>query len=89
MGVSQAEASCQTGVPCPTVNLWSKTCCSWCNHTCSGHPTENVWKILKQRIKAQAVFPGTIESVAKAIKEEWDKLALKNTFSMGQVQSTK
>ncbi|RPB03289.1 hypothetical protein L873DRAFT_1800860 [Choiromyces venosus 120613-1] len=47
MGVSQAEASCQTGVPHPTVNLWSKTCCSWDNHTCSGHPPENVWKILK------------------------------------------
>ncbi|RPB02300.1 hypothetical protein L873DRAFT_450412 [Choiromyces venosus 120613-1] len=24
MGVSQAEASCQTGVPHPTLNLWSK-----------------------------------------------------------------
>ncbi|RPA92679.1 hypothetical protein L873DRAFT_1708954, partial [Choiromyces venosus 120613-1] len=31
-------------------------------------------KILKQRIKAQAVFPGAIESMTKAIKEEWDKL---------------
>ncbi|RPA99837.1 hypothetical protein L873DRAFT_1805937 [Choiromyces venosus 120613-1] len=25
IGVSEAEASCQTGVPRPTVNLWSKT----------------------------------------------------------------
>ncbi|RPB04478.1 hypothetical protein L873DRAFT_1799374 [Choiromyces venosus 120613-1] len=47
MGVSQAEASCQTGVPCPTVNLWSKTRHSQHNHTCSGCPPENVWKILK------------------------------------------
>ncbi|RPA97983.1 hypothetical protein L873DRAFT_1084293 [Choiromyces venosus 120613-1] len=38
MGVSQAEASCQTGVSCPTANLWSKTRCSRPNHTCSGHP---------------------------------------------------
>ncbi|RPA90605.1 hypothetical protein L873DRAFT_1820813 [Choiromyces venosus 120613-1] len=30
-GVPQEEASCQIGVPHPTVNLWSKTCCSWSN----------------------------------------------------------
>ncbi|RPA92196.1 hypothetical protein L873DRAFT_1710849, partial [Choiromyces venosus 120613-1] len=46
------------------------------NYTCSGHPPENVWKILKQRIKVQAVFLGTIKSMIKAIKEEWDKLVL-------------
>ncbi|RPA99831.1 hypothetical protein L873DRAFT_1805925, partial [Choiromyces venosus 120613-1] len=34
MGVSQAEASCQTGVPRPTVNLWSKRRRSQRNHTC-------------------------------------------------------
>ncbi|RPA95107.1 hypothetical protein L873DRAFT_1813266, partial [Choiromyces venosus 120613-1] len=50
MGVSQAEASCQTGVPHPTINLQSKTRCSQHNHTCSRCPPENVWKILKQRI---------------------------------------
>ncbi|RPA94484.1 hypothetical protein L873DRAFT_1814288 [Choiromyces venosus 120613-1] len=52
MGVLQAEALCQSSVPCPTVNLWPKTHCSRHNHTCSGCPPENVWKILKQRIKA-------------------------------------
>ncbi|RPA99838.1 hypothetical protein L873DRAFT_1682521, partial [Choiromyces venosus 120613-1] len=30
------------------------------------------------RIKARAVFPGTIESMTKAIKEEWDKLIPKD-----------
>ncbi|RPA94266.1 hypothetical protein L873DRAFT_1814601, partial [Choiromyces venosus 120613-1] len=54
MGVSQAEASCQTGVPCPTVNVWSKRHCSQPNHTCLGRPPENVRKILKKRIKARA-----------------------------------
>ncbi|RPA99821.1 hypothetical protein L873DRAFT_1626486, partial [Choiromyces venosus 120613-1] len=39
---------------------------------------ENVWKILKHRIKVLAVFPGTIESMTKAIKEEWDKLIPKD-----------
>ncbi|RPA93507.1 hypothetical protein L873DRAFT_1704815, partial [Choiromyces venosus 120613-1] len=39
---------------------------------------ENIWKILKQRIKARAVFPRTIESMTKAIKEEWDKLIPKD-----------
>ncbi|RPA93493.1 hypothetical protein L873DRAFT_1815825 [Choiromyces venosus 120613-1] len=52
MGVSQAEALCQTGIPHPTVNLLSKTHHTWHNHICSGHPPENIWKILKQRIKA-------------------------------------
>ncbi|RPA95343.1 hypothetical protein L873DRAFT_1813030 [Choiromyces venosus 120613-1] len=47
MGVSQAEASCQTGVPRPTVNLWSKTHYSLHNYTCSGCLLENVWKMLK------------------------------------------
>ncbi|RPA96878.1 transposable element Tcb1 transposase, partial [Choiromyces venosus 120613-1] len=41
-------------------------------------PLENVWKILKQRIKACGVFPGTIESMTKAIEEEWDKLIPKD-----------
>ncbi|RPA90600.1 hypothetical protein L873DRAFT_1820807 [Choiromyces venosus 120613-1] len=52
MGVPQAEAFCQNGVPRPTVNLWSKTRCSRSNQTHTGCPPENVWKILKQRIKA-------------------------------------
>ncbi|RPB01278.1 hypothetical protein L873DRAFT_1677476, partial [Choiromyces venosus 120613-1] len=41
-------------------------------------PPENFWGMLKQRIKAQVVFPGTIESMAKAIKEGWDKLIPKD-----------
>ncbi|RPA88463.1 hypothetical protein L873DRAFT_1726004 [Choiromyces venosus 120613-1] len=39
---------------------------------------ENVWKILKRRIRARAVFPGKIESITKVIKEEWDKLTPKD-----------
>ncbi|RPA99826.1 hypothetical protein L873DRAFT_1647814, partial [Choiromyces venosus 120613-1] len=39
---------------------------------------ENVWKVLKQRTKPRVVFPGTMESMTMAIKEEWDKLMPKD-----------
>ncbi|RPA80282.1 hypothetical protein BJ508DRAFT_210455, partial [Ascobolus immersus RN42] len=38
------------------------------------NPIENVWRIMKQRIKARLRFPGTLEEMKEAVKEEWDKL---------------
>lgn len=38
------------------------------------NPIENVWRIMKQRIKARLEFPGTAEAMRRAIQEEWDRL---------------
>jgi transposase len=38
------------------------------------NPIENVWRILKQRIKARRHFPGTLAKLRVAVQEEWDKL---------------
>jgi transposase len=38
------------------------------------NPIENVWRIMKQRIKARAHFPGTYAEMCKAVQEEWDRL---------------
>ncbi|RPA73195.1 hypothetical protein BJ508DRAFT_334319 [Ascobolus immersus RN42] len=38
------------------------------------NPIENVWRIMKQRIKARMRFPGTLEEMKKAVQEEWDRL---------------
>lgn len=35
---------------------------------------ESLWIIMKQRIRARPVFPGTRDSMIEAIKEEWDRL---------------
>jgi transposase len=38
------------------------------------NPIENVWRILKQRIKQQSRFPSTLSGMKQAVQEEWDKL---------------
>jgi len=38
------------------------------------NPIENVWRILKQRIKARKRFPRTLAELRIAVQEEWDKL---------------
>lgn len=38
------------------------------------NPIENVWKILKQRIKRRDTFPSTRDAMVAAVQEEWDKL---------------
>ena len=38
------------------------------------NPIENVWRLLKQRIKARSPFPNTVPKMREAIQEEWDKL---------------
>ena len=38
------------------------------------NPIENVWRIMKQYIKARAYFPGTVHQMRKAVQEEWDRL---------------
>ena len=39
------------------------------------NPIENVWSILKQRIKAYPVFPNTVEKLkAVVVQDEWDRL---------------
>jgi len=38
------------------------------------NPIENVWRILKQRIKARDTFPQNIHDLIKAVQEEWDHL---------------
>jgi hypothetical protein len=38
------------------------------------NPIENVWRIMKQRIKARPRFPCTLEEMKVAVQEEWDKL---------------
>ena len=35
---------------------------------------ENVWRLLKQRIKARSRFPSTVAEMRAAVQEEWDKL---------------
>ncbi|KAH0610312.1 uncharacterized protein H6S33_011839 [Morchella sextelata] len=42
------------------------------------NPIENVWRIMKQRIKARSQFPNTVKLMAKAIQEEWDRLESKD-----------
>lgn len=38
------------------------------------NPIGNVWKIMKQRIKARDTFHNTVEKMRKAVQEEWDRL---------------
>ena len=38
------------------------------------NPIEDVWCIMKQRIKARDCFPGTVQEIREAIQEEWDVL---------------
>jgi transposase len=38
------------------------------------NPIENVWRLMKQRIKARASCPSTLEGMKVAVQEEWDKL---------------
>jgi len=38
------------------------------------NPIEDVWPIMKQRIKARDRFPGTVQEMCKAVQEEWDEL---------------
>jgi hypothetical protein len=35
---------------------------------------ENVWCILKQRIKQRSRFPSTLSEMKQAVQKEWDKL---------------
>ena len=38
------------------------------------NPIEDVWRIMKQRIKARERFPGTVQDMREAVQEEWDEL---------------
>ena len=38
------------------------------------NPIENVWRMIKQRIKACPRFPSTVTELKKAVQEEWDRL---------------
>ena len=38
------------------------------------NPIENVWRILKQRIKVRSRFPSTVAEMRVAVQEEWDRL---------------
>ncbi len=38
------------------------------------NPIENVWRIMKQRIKARDGFPNTVEKMGAAVQEEWEAL---------------
>jgi hypothetical protein len=38
------------------------------------NPIENVWRILKQHIKARSRFPTTVAAMRVAVQEEWDRL---------------
>jgi transposase len=39
---------------------------------------ENVWRILKQRIKKRSRFPPTLSEMKLAVQEDWDKLQPSN-----------
>jgi transposase len=38
------------------------------------NPIENVWRIMKSRIKARTRFPATIAEMKEAVQVEWDRL---------------
>jgi hypothetical protein len=38
------------------------------------NPIENVWRTMKQRIKARRDFPNTVSKMGIAVQEEWDRL---------------
>ena len=38
------------------------------------NPIENVWRIMKQRIKARTYVPGTVNEMRKAVQQEWARL---------------
>ena len=38
------------------------------------NPIEDVWRIMKQRIKARQDFPDTVSKMRIAVQEEWDRL---------------
>jgi hypothetical protein len=38
------------------------------------NPIENVWRILKQRIKQRSRFPSTLSEMKQAVQEGWDTL---------------
>lgn len=40
------------------------------------NPIENIWRIMKSRIKARRKFPGTLKEMRQAVLEEWDKITL-------------
>jgi transposase len=42
------------------------------------NPIENVWRIMKQRIKARPKFPDTVEKMRIAVLEEWNRLQPKD-----------
>lgn len=42
------------------------------------NPIENVWRTMKQRIKARRAFPNNVARMKEAIQEEWDKLEPKD-----------
>jgi transposase len=38
------------------------------------NPIENVWRVMKERIKARDVFLSTLQEMKTAVQEEWDRL---------------
>ncbi|TGZ80744.1 hypothetical protein EX30DRAFT_50137 [Ascodesmis nigricans] len=38
------------------------------------NPIENLWRIIKQRIKARKEFPNTVPKMNEALQDEWDRL---------------
>jgi transposase len=48
----------------------------WPSSSLDRNPIENVWHILKQRIKQRSRFPSTLYEMNQAVQEERDKLQL-------------
>ena len=42
------------------------------------NPIENVWRLMKQCIKARDRFPGTLQAMQRAVEKEWEKLEPKD-----------
>jgi hypothetical protein len=42
------------------------------------NPIENLWRTMKQRIKARKDFPETVAKMQVAVQEEWDRLEPKD-----------
>ena len=38
------------------------------------NPIENIWRTMKQRIKARSRFPATVAEMRAVVQEEWDRL---------------
>ena len=49
------------------------------------NPIENVWRLLKARLRQRKDWPNTLEAMSVAVREEWEALSLEDFYTILRV----